>query len=519
MKQICELKVYRLTLSKGYIFKHLFQSLKTLEKTGIYKKLIKFAIIFILFLTVQELEAQQVPMSNNYYINKFVYNPAQIGEYSFTQTFFQARKQWMGIEGAPETYLFSIDGKVNSEKIGIGAIFYNDVTGVVGRTAGYGAYRYRVRFYDEHVLDFGISAGFLQNKIYFDKIRSEDLTEGSILENEEKKTTFDANFGVNYKFRNLQIGIASFQLFSNNLYYQTSDNLQSVNYKLIRHFIGTVSYKQQLNRDLRIDPQFVIKDVQGMPLQFDFGTFINWRDLAWFGLNYQHNYSVSLSLGGVLHDKYVISYSYDIPTGNIANFTTGGHEFLVGIRFFKNSDKNAVKGNNRKDLKHLKKLSQEQYEQIEKLRDENKELKEKVNSNSQDVQNQKEEINKLKEIYKKDQGQINQAINKYQISIEELDSLDFTESSEEKQFYVVLGAYLEIQDAKLFQKVMEREIGLETKVVQRDDGRYFFVYTRDFNKDIESKKAIKREFRLLQRLNLDEYITGNVWIYNTKQNE
>jgi len=53
-------------------------------------------------------------------------------------------------------------------------------------------------------------------------------------------------------------------------------------------------------------------------------------------------------------------------------------------------------------------------------------------------------------------------------------------------------------------------------VVQRDDGKYFFVYTRDFNKNFDSKKAIKREFRLLQRLDLEEYITSNVWIYNAK---
>jgi type IX secretion system PorP/SprF family membrane protein len=479
----------------------------------------KTTIFLILFITIHNLSAQQIPMSNNYYINKFVYNPSQIGEYSFTQTFFQARKQWMGIEGAPETYLFSIDGNVNSEKVGVGAMFYSDITGIIGRTAGYGAYRYKIRFFDEHTIDLGISAGFLQNKIYFDKIRSDDPMEESILANEEMKTTFDANFGINYKFRNLQVGIASFQLFNSNVYYQTSDNLQSVNYKLIRHFIGSISYKQQLSRDFRIDPQFVVKDVQGMPLQFDIGTYLNYRELAWFGVNYQHKYSLSLSLGGVLHDRYVINYSYDIPTGNIANYTSGGHEFLIGIRFFKKSDKGAISGGNRNDLNHLKRISQEQYEEIERLTDENKQLKQKVDSTYEDVQYQKEEIEKLKEIYKQDEGQISQVIEKYQISIDELDALDFSESSDEKQFYVVLGAYLSIDDAKLFQKVMEREIGLDTKVVQREDGKYFFVYTRDFNKDVESKKAIKKEFRLLQRLNLDEYINGNDWIYNAKQNE
>lgn len=292
-----------------------------------------------------------------------------------------------------------------------------------------------------------------------------------------------------------------------------------MNYKLIRHFIASVSYKQLISRDFRIDPQILIKDVQGMPLQFDVATYLNWRDLAWFGVNYQHEYGVSFSLGGIIHDRYVVNYSYDLPTGNFASYTGGGHEFLIGIRFFKNQGSGQTDKIGNKDLNHLKQLTQEQFEEIERLTDENKELKEKVDSTYKDVQYQKEEIKKLKEIYKKDENQINRVIEKYQISIEELDSLDFSESSDEKQFYVVIGAYLNIQDAKFFQKVMERELGLETKVVQRDDGKYFFVYTREFNKDEESKKEIKREFRLLKRLDLDEYISGNVWIYNAKEKE
>jgi len=481
-------------------------------------RLVKYIFVILIISIAQNVSAQQVPMSNNYYTNQFIYNPSQIGAYSFTQTFFQVRKQWVGIEGAPETYLFSIDGTINSEKVGMGALLYNDVTGIIGRTAAYGAYRYRLRIHDEHIVDLGISAGFLQNKIYFDKIRSDDPSE-NLLQNEEKRSTFDANVGVSYQYRNLQIGIASLQLFDNNLYYETSDNLQSVNYKLIRHFIGSVSYQQQISRDFRIDPQLLIKDVQGMPLQFDVATYLNWRDLAWFGINYQYNYGVSFSLGGVIHDRYVVNYSYDLPTGNIANYTDGAHEFLIGIRFFKSKSSSQTDKIRNKDLNQLKNFTQEQFEEIDRLTDENKELKEKVDSTYKDVQSQKEEIKKLKEIYKKDEDQISRVIEKYKVSIQELDSMDFSESSEEKQFYVVIGAYLNIQDAKFFQKVMEREVGLETKVVQRDDGKYFFVYTRDFNKDKESKKEIKREFRLLKRLNLNEYINGNVWIYNAKENE
>lgn len=483
-------------------------------QSGYKNRWVRRILTGIIFLAASTVHAQQVPISSHFYENQFIYNPSAIGMQDYTQAFFHARKQWMGIQGSPETFHFTLDGSLNHKKAGLGLMLFTDKSGIIGRTGGYGAYRYKLKINNEHQVYLGISAGFLQNKIIFEKIQAEDIDETTLLNNTEKQTVFDANAGVTYTYKNWEVGLASYQLFNSNFYYEGNASIQSLKYKIIRHYIGSVKYEYAVNNEFRLDPQLIIKNVQGMPLQFDVGTYVNWRNQGWVGINYQHNYGVSLSLGGLLYDKYTISYSYDLPTGNIAAFTKGSHEFLVGIRLFNNDNQYQQDRFKRNELNHLKNLSQEQYEQIEKLEDENKQLNTKVDKTANDVHQQRKEIRKLKEIYKKDRKKINRTIKKYRISLDDLEKIDFSEESERTQFYVVLGAYLKLKDAKFFQRILERETGLETRVHKRTDGKYFFIYSKAYKKQKETKKDILRELRLLKRLNLDEYINGNIWIYH-----
>ena len=491
--------------------------IKGIIQSGYRNKWIRWILTGIIFLSTSTLHAQQLPISSHFYENQFIYNPSAVGMQDYTQAFFHARKQWMGIQGSPETFHFTVDGSLNNKKAGLGLMLFSDKSGIIGRTGGYGAYRYRFNINNEHMIYLGISAGFLQNKIFFDKIQAENINETTLLKNTEKQTIFDANAGITYSYKNWKVGLSSYQLFNSNFYYEGNANIQSLKYKIIRHYIGSVQYEYTINNEFRLDPQLIVKNVQGMPVQFDVGAYINWRNQGWFGLNYQHNYGVSISAGGLLYDKYIISYSYDIPTGNIAGFTQGSHEFLIGIRLFNNNNQYQQDRLKRNELNHLKKLSQEQYEQIEKLEDENKQLKTKVDSTAKDVHQQRKEIKKLKEIYKKDRPKINKTIKKYRISLDDLEKMDLSEKSENKQFYVVLGAYLKLKDAKFFQRVMERETGLETRVHKRPDGKYYFVYSEAYKKQKKTKTDIISELRLLKRLDLDKYINGNIWIYHEKE--
>jgi type IX secretion system PorP/SprF family membrane protein len=474
--------------------------------------------LFLLFI-FSSIFAQQIPITSHSYVNNFVYNPAQIGNKEYARGFMHTRKQWVGIQGAPETYLFSVDGPVSGKKVGLGLMLFNDETDIIGRTGGYGAYKYSFKLAKNHRIALGLGAGFLQNRIAFDKIRADEPGESTLLANREKRTAFDANLGLVYRFKNLCVGFASYQLFHNGLYYENSIDFRSLQYKLIRHYIGAISYKQPISRELRLDPRIVMRSVQGMPVQFDVSTYLNWNDQAWLGLTYEHHYGVNVAIGGLLYDKFIAGYSYSMSTGNIANYTDGSHEVVLGFRLFSGSGKGTSGRVKNKDFKKLKNMEQEHYEKIEKLEQQNDELKEKIKSTEENVKEQEQEMKKLKRIFERDEAGIKKAIEKYKVNLDELDKIDFTKEDKDldkKDFYVVLGAYYKLEDAKFFQRILEREAGLKTSVTQRGDGKYFFVYTESYNRLPEAVDDIKREVRHIDRLDIDQYINGNIWVYYAK---
>jgi hypothetical protein len=124
-------------------------------------------------------------------------------------------------------------------------------------------------------------------------------------------------------------------------------------------------------------------------------------------------------------------------------------------------------------------------------------------------------LDKLKKIFEKRQNRNGQGLKrKYENDINEIDTLESVNDSAktQKDFYMIVGAYLTLADAKFFQKVLERELGLQTLIFEREDNKYFFVYTQK----VHSREEANKEYRRLKRMNIGQYINGNVWIYGEK---
>ena len=493
-------------------FTHITSSVFGL-RSSVLKLLLIFTISNILYCNISS--SQQLPLIGHSYENPYLFNPCEAGNNEYVNAYLLGRNQWKGIQNAPETYLLSIDGALDSRKVGLGLIIYSDVTDIIGRKAGYASYRYQIKLADNQNLRLGLSAGFLQNTIYFDRIRVDQTNDATLLANYETRTTFDANLGITYNYENLKMSISSYQLFNNGYDYENNIDFKELKYRLIRHYYFSVSYKQLLNNDFRLDPQLMFRNVHGMPLQFDVSTFVNWRDQAWIGPVYKHNYGVGISLGGVVYQNIELGYSYDIPTGNIRNYTTGTHEIIIGIRLYRNSNKPPTRNEyNPDEFDRLKRYNDEQYQDMERLKQENEQLKREMEKNREEFKQQKEELLKLQQIFENDKDAIRVAVNKYKFDMDEFDKMDMSENKEE-QFYVVLGAYLRIEDAKFFQKILKREANLETIVIEREDGKYFFVCSVAYTKNENVKKDIYREFKRLEKLGIQQYVNGNIWVYKS----
>ena len=297
------------------------------------------ALIFTVFLTGL-LNAQQLPQITQYMCNNYVINPAVSGMYDYYQVNTTIRNQWAGITDGPRTSLISIYGK-KSNRIALGGMVYNDVTGPTSRIGASTSYTYVLPLTKKIQLALALQAGFTQFKVIKEGLSAADQGDVLLEGGDVVRALPDATFGFNLSGNQWYLGAAIPQLLSSELKLMDEDFAQlydttSQDGKLARHVYVLGSYNYSVNTLISIQPSFFLKSVQGAKTQIDFGIKSEYRDMFWIGMNYKMNNnlsSIATLLGYSINDRFNIGYSYGIPSSNTSNYYSGSHEVMLGIKF------------------------------------------------------------------------------------------------------------------------------------------------------------------------------------------
>tara|TARA_B100000900_G_scaffold22267_3_gene17440 strand:- start:21646 stop:22557 length:912 start_codon:yes stop_codon:yes gene_type:complete len=285
--------------------------------------------------------AQQLPQITQYMNNNYAINPAIAGMYDYYQVNTTIRNQWVGVNDAPRTNVISIYGRHN-KNIGLGGIIYNDVTGPTSRIGSAVSYTYKLSLNKKIDLSFALQGGFTQFKIIKD-LQTEHVNDPLLQGGDVVRTLPDATFGINLSGSNWYFGAALPQLLSSELNLMDDDvaklyDQYSIDGKLARHIYILGSYKHNINSLLSVEPNIFVKAVEGAATQVDFGVKTQYKDLVWFGTNYQLNNdlsSLAVLLGYNINNRFNIGYSYGLPTSSYSNYYSGSHEFMLGVKLVK----------------------------------------------------------------------------------------------------------------------------------------------------------------------------------------
>src|SRR5690554_4856312 len=128
-----------------------------------------------LFLVVFSSYAQQDPQYTQYMYNTINVNPAYAGSRGVLSVFGLYCTQWVGLDGAPDTGVFSVHSPVG-ERVGLGLSFVNDRIGISDESAISVDFSYAVPVFNNNFkLAFGLKAtGHLLN-IDFSKLNWHNL--------------------------------------------------------------------------------------------------------------------------------------------------------------------------------------------------------------------------------------------------------------------------------------------------------------------------------------------------------
>ena len=457
--------------------------------------------------------AQQMPVMSTSFKNSIFYNPSHVGMENDLRATMQYRQQWVGISGAPETMILSLDGGV-AENMGLGLVVYNDATDIFSQTGFFGDYSYNLGLRKSHKIRLGLGFGVVQNRIDYTKITADYPNEDNILNYSEKGSKIDAGFGLRYSFKKLYLDFSVSNLLNNRYMYDDQSNFRTNKFRMVNHFVSAIGYSYAVPKtSFNCDPWIALRSVQGSTAQLEGNLSVTYKNNITLTGGYRQDAGFYGCVQFKIFERFNLGYVYDFPNRYLNSVVSGSNEILISYRFARKSGTSGSRFVS-SDLKKIQKQNQEQFQEIEKLQQENERLVKQLANTEDKLSNQKEELERLKEIFEKDKGEMLRVKEKYEIDISEIDSIENSNDSisSQKDYYIILGAYLTLADAKFFQKILERELGLQTLVFEREDSKYFFVYT----KKVHSRDDVNKEFRRLKRMNIGEFINGNLWIYGEK---
>src|SRR5205809_3706579 len=81
-------------------------------------KLRSLLVVILSFVVANILVAQQRPYYTQYILNNYIINPAIAGIENYWDVKVSHRHQWVGLDGAPVTTYFTIQGPLNRNDLG-----------------------------------------------------------------------------------------------------------------------------------------------------------------------------------------------------------------------------------------------------------------------------------------------------------------------------------------------------------------------------------------------------------------
>jgi len=285
-------------------------------------------LILTLLLIAQVSRAQQDPMFTQYNFNTQTINPAYAGTWESMGFLVLGRYQWVGMEGAPTTYTFSLQTPTRNKNVALGLNVVNDKVGREQRLGLFGDYSYRLRIGDESFLRLGLKMGVTNynNNLSLYAQNDEDGRDPAAEGETDARYAFNYGVGAFLYSERYYVGFSVPKII-NNKFENSTSNLSTT--AEMRNFFLTAGYVANLSEDIKFKPTFLAKTIYGAPVEFDFTANFLLRNKFLLGAMYRTGDSYGFIAQWIFDKKLRIGYAIDFTTTPLQSFHNGSHELMV----------------------------------------------------------------------------------------------------------------------------------------------------------------------------------------------
>lgn len=299
-----------------------------------------FLIPFLfLGISLQSLWAQQDAQYTQYMYNTLSVNPAYAGsrgQLSFAGLY---RSQWVGLDGAPETFTLNLHSPIRNSRLGYGISIVNDNIGdgVVQETFLDAVLSYTIDLSMDAKLSFGLKLGGNMLNLDFNGLRNFDQ---EVVSQDNIDNKFNPNFGLGiyYHTDKFYLGASAPNVLESE-YFDNENDEGAVNFQSAEriNFYLITGYVFDLGPDFKFKPALLTKAVGGAPLQVDLSASFLFNDKFSFGAAYRLDAAVSGLVGFQLTEQLMVGLAYDRETTELGGtqFNDGTFEIFLRLELLK----------------------------------------------------------------------------------------------------------------------------------------------------------------------------------------
>ena len=279
------------------------------------------------YLSLTNVNGQQQAMYTQYMFNGLALNPAYAGSHNALSLTGLGRIQWVGIEGAPNTQTFSAHTPI-ADRSAVGLFVMHDNIGVTNQYGFYGSYAYRIPVGIGY-LSMGLQAGFNNYTINLSQVNTKRADQNFAMNNGGQLLP---NFGTGlfYSAERFYVGASVPHIRNNDLLTSGTDLSRA---RQFRHYFLTAGYVFDVGPSLKLKPNFLVKAVQGAPVEYDINANLLVKEVLWLGASYRTDDALSFLVEMLLTSQLRLGYAYDYTTTELQEFNTGSHELMLNFQF------------------------------------------------------------------------------------------------------------------------------------------------------------------------------------------
>jgi len=295
-----------------------------MKKTGIITALLALV-------SFTSTHAQQDPQYTNYMYNTININPAYAGSRGALSIFGLHRSQWVGLEGAPTTNSFSINTPIADSKVGLGVSFVNDALGVMDENTLSVDFSYTLDLNNHgSKLSFGLKGSANLLNVAYSDLNKYNPNDPQILNDVQNEFTPNIGAGIYWHTEKSYVGFSVPSFLESTRY---DNNIQSTMQQKMHYYLMG-GHVFEINPTLKFKPAFLLKGVEGAPLQADVTANFLIHDKFTIGGAYRWDAAWSALVGFQVTDGMFIGYSYDSDIKALRNYNNGSHEIFVRFELF-----------------------------------------------------------------------------------------------------------------------------------------------------------------------------------------